>query len=107
MTTFLCLTTLLFAQLRDPVLSFRASAEQEREVVAKLPGDLAAKLPKGRLTQEQGQNVLRVALVDDDTEQACAAARRSSSSSPSWTTRARSSSIPGCSMKSGTTPRAA
>ena len=50
MTAFLCLSTLLFAQLRDPVLSFRASADQGREIVAKLPGDLAVKLPMGRLT---------------------------------------------------------
>lgn len=70
MTAFLCLSTLLCAQFRDPVLSFRVNADQEREVVAKLPGDLAAKLPKGRLTQEQGQNVLTLALVDDDTKKA-------------------------------------
>ena len=70
MTTFLCLSTVLFAQLRDPVLSFRANADQGREVVAKLPGDLAAKLPKGRLTQEQGQKVLNLALVDDTTKKA-------------------------------------
>jgi hypothetical protein len=70
MTAFLCLSTLLFAQLRDPVLSFRVNAEQGREIVAKLPGDLAAKLPKGRLTQEQGQKVLTLALVDDDTKKA-------------------------------------
>jgi hypothetical protein len=66
MLTFLCLTTLVFAQFRDPVLSFRANKDQGREVVAKLPGDI--KLPMGRLSQEQGQKVLTLALVGDDTK---------------------------------------
>ncbi len=65
-TTILCLTLSSFAQFRDPVLSFRVNADNDREVVAKLPGDI--KLPMGRLTQEQGQKVLTLALVDDDTK---------------------------------------
>ena len=70
MTAFLCLTTLLCAQLRDPVLSFRVNADQGREVLVKIPGDVAAKLPMGRLTQEQGQKVVTIALVDDVTKKA-------------------------------------
>ena len=68
MTSFLCLSAILFAQFRDPVLSFRTNAEQGREVVAKVPGDI--QLPMGRLTQEQGQKVLTLALVDDATKKA-------------------------------------
>jgi hypothetical protein len=70
MTAFLCISVVLFGQLRDPVLSFRVNGDKEREVVAKLPGDLAATLPKGRLTPEQGQKVLTLGLIDDDTKKA-------------------------------------
>ncbi len=70
MTAFLCLSTLVLAQMRDPVLSFRTNADKGREIVAKLSGDLAGKLPKGRLTQEEGQAVLTLALVDDKTKKA-------------------------------------
>jgi hypothetical protein len=42
-------------------------------VVAKLPADAAARLPEGKLTQEQGEAWLRLSLVDDETGKAGAA----------------------------------
>jgi hypothetical protein len=50
----------------EPTLRFRALPNQGREIVARLPADIAAKLPMGKLTQEQGEAVLTVALIDPD-----------------------------------------
>ena len=63
MTAFLCLTLSLLAQPAEP-LHFHES----RRVVAQLPPELAAKLPLGKLTSEQGEAVLVVALIDDATK---------------------------------------
>jgi hypothetical protein len=65
MNAILCLMVVLgLSQTREPVLQFRAT----NEVVAHLPGDFAAKLPMGRLTQEQGEPILRVSLVAKDAK---------------------------------------
>jgi hypothetical protein len=63
MTPFLYLTLSLLAQPAEP-LRFHES----RQIVAQLPADQAAKLPLGRLTPEQGENILVVALLDDATK---------------------------------------
>ncbi|HYT91194.1 MAG TPA: hypothetical protein VEL76_20945 [Gemmataceae bacterium] len=39
-------------------------------VIAHIPADLAARIPKGKLTQDQGETWLRLALVNDKTGQA-------------------------------------
>jgi hypothetical protein len=39
-----------------------------RQLVARLPADLAAKLPAGRLTQEQGETILTLSLLPDATK---------------------------------------
>lgn len=66
MTPFLLLTLAAVGQPQDSVLRVRALPDQGREIVARLPADFAAKLPKGRLTQEQGEKVLTVVLIDPD-----------------------------------------
>ncbi len=63
MTPFLYLTLSLLAQPAEP-LRFQES----REIVAQLPAGVAARLPMGRLTQEQGEAVLIVALIAEDTK---------------------------------------
>jgi hypothetical protein len=63
MTPFLFLTLILLAQPAEP-LRFHES----RQIVAQLPAAQAAKLPLGRLTPEQGENILVVALLDDATK---------------------------------------
>jgi hypothetical protein len=51
------------AQSADPPLRFEATPTG-RHVVARLPAELAGKLPAGRLTQEQGETVLTLSLLD-------------------------------------------
>jgi hypothetical protein len=59
---------LLLAQSAPP-LRFEATPEG-RQVVARLPAEVAAKLPAGRLTQEQGEAVLTLSLLSDETKAA-------------------------------------
>jgi hypothetical protein len=66
MTAYLCFTVALLAQPAEPALRFRALPDQGREVVARLPADVAGKLPLGRLTPEQGESLLTLALLGDD-----------------------------------------
>ncbi|MBM3995044.1 MAG: hypothetical protein FJ303_12950, partial [Planctomycetes bacterium] len=61
------LTLSAFLQPDVPALRFRGSETAGREVVARLPATLAKTLPTGRLTQEQGQRILTLALVEDGT----------------------------------------
>ena len=63
MRFLLCTALLLPAQANDSPLRFEATP-LGRQVVARLPAEFAAKLPAGRLTQEQGETVLT--LVSDD-----------------------------------------
>ena len=63
----LCAGMLLFAQAADSPLRFEATPTGRR-VVARLPGDVAAKLPMGPLTQEQGETFLTLALLGDDAK---------------------------------------
>jgi len=59
-----CVGLLLFAEVTDAPLRFEPTPTGP-QVVARLPAELAGKLPAGRLTQEQGEAVLKVALVAD------------------------------------------
>ncbi|MBI2805792.1 MAG: hypothetical protein HYX68_12505 [Planctomycetes bacterium] len=54
-------------QTAEPVLFFRASGDG-KQVVARLPENAKVMLPKGRLTQEQGETLLVVSLVDEVTK---------------------------------------
>ncbi len=67
MNAFLSLSLLLVAQPQESVVRFRALPNQGREIVARLPAGF--KLPMGKLTQEQGEGILTVALVDEDSKQ--------------------------------------
>ena len=58
---------LLVGQGPNPPLRFEATSEG-RQVVARLPGELAGKLPAGKLTQEQGETVLTLVLLADNTK---------------------------------------
>src|SRR5262249_38698566 len=58
---------LLCAQGPDAPLRFEATPEG-RQVGARLPAELAGKLPVGPLTQEQGEAVLTLSLLADDTK---------------------------------------
>ena len=68
MNALLCCTVVLFAQISEAPLRFRALPGQGREIVARLPAEQAAKLPSGRLDQEQGEAVLIVALLGEDAK---------------------------------------
>ncbi|MBI1830258.1 MAG: hypothetical protein HYR84_02270 [Planctomycetes bacterium] len=68
MSAFFLLTLIALLQPEAPVLRFRGSETAGREVVARLPTDFAKTLPIGRLTQEQGENVLTLSLVSDETK---------------------------------------
>lgn len=68
MNALLSLSLLLVAQPQEPSVRFRPLANQGREVVAQLPKGF--KLPPGKLTQEDGEKVLTVALIDDATKKA-------------------------------------
>jgi hypothetical protein len=67
MRILLCAAVLLYAQGTDAPLRFEATPEG-RQVVARLPAEVAAKLPAGPLTQEQGEMVLTVALMPDNAK---------------------------------------
>lgn len=67
MNAFVCLTAFLIAQGQDAPLRFAATPTGQ-QVIATMPADAAGKLPKGRLTQEQGEAILSVALVDADSK---------------------------------------
>jgi hypothetical protein len=66
MTTLLCLTVALLGQTPEPALRFRALPDQGRAVVARLPAEIAGKVPLGRLSPEQGESLLTVSLLGDD-----------------------------------------
>src|SRR5262245_64615395 len=66
MRLLLCAALLLSAQGTDAPLRFEAT-RAGRQVVARLPAEVAAKLPAGPLTQQQGEAVLTLALLADDT----------------------------------------
>jgi hypothetical protein len=67
MRFLLCTVLLLHGQGADAPLRFEATPVG-RQVVARLPAELAGKLPAGRLTQEQGEAVLTVSLLADSTK---------------------------------------
>src|SRR5436309_15069910 len=60
----LCTAILLYAQGTDAPLRFEATPAG-RHVVARLPAEVAGKLAAGKLTQEQGETVLTLSLVED------------------------------------------
>jgi hypothetical protein len=64
MRFLLCTALLLSVQGTDAPLRFEATADGQ-QVVARLPAEVAGKLPAGPLTQQQGEAVLAVALVAD------------------------------------------
>ena len=68
MNAYLCLSLVMFGQAPESPLRFRPLPDQGRAIVAKLPAEFAAKLPSGRLTQEQGEAVLTVALLADNAK---------------------------------------
>lgn len=67
MRLLLCTGLLLSAQATDAPLRFEPTPTG-RQVVARLPAELAGKLPAGRLTQEQGEAVLTLALLAENTK---------------------------------------
>ncbi len=67
MRFLLCTALLLFARGTDAPLRFEVTPAGRR-VVARLPADVAAKLPAGPLTQRQGEAVLTLSLLTDDTK---------------------------------------
>ena len=64
MRLLLCTAMLLGAQGADAPLRFEATPAG-RHVVARLPAEVAGKLPAGKLTQEQGETILTLSLVED------------------------------------------
>src|SRR5262245_34837832 len=56
---------LLCVQPPDTPLRFETTSAG-RHVVARLPTEIAGKLPSGRLTQEQGEAILTLSLLADD-----------------------------------------
>jgi hypothetical protein len=62
MRYLLCAAILIVAQTPEAPIRFAG-----KDVVAKLPADVAAKLPAGTLTQEQGESLLAVSLLDGKT----------------------------------------
>lgn len=67
MRFFFCIILLLNAQDADSPLRFEATSMGQK-VVAHLPAEVAAQLPAGALTQEQGEAILSVALVANDAQ---------------------------------------
>lgn len=61
---FLVCTTMLLVAQADSPLRFEATPAG-RQVVARLPAEFAGTLPAGRLTQQQGETVLTLALLAD------------------------------------------
>src|SRR4051812_13193579 len=66
MRLLLCTALLLVAQADAP-LRFEMT-QGGRRVIARLPAELAGKLPAGRLTQEQGEAILTLSLLADDAK---------------------------------------
>jgi hypothetical protein len=67
MSTFFWMTLILTAQ--SPVaIRFETAADGGRQIIARLPDDVAGKLPAGRLSQEQGDAIFTVMLLPDDTK---------------------------------------
>lgn len=65
---FLLCTALLFcAQGTESPLRFETTPDGQK-VIARLPAEVAAKLPAGPLTQQQGEAVLTLAFLSDDTK---------------------------------------
>ncbi len=64
MTIFLFLSLGLLAQPGDTPLRFHETKDTH-QVIATLPAPQAAKLPAGRLTQEAGEAILSLSLLDD------------------------------------------
>src|SRR4051794_34695175 len=69
MTAFLLLTLPLLGQPAAPAVRFEPTKEGTR-VIAYLPPRFADTLGAGALKQEQGEEVLKVSLLDDDTKKA-------------------------------------
>lgn len=67
MRFFLCTALLLFAQGTDVPLRFEATPDGQR-ILARLPAEVAAGLPAGSLTQQQGEAILTLALLADDSK---------------------------------------
>src|SRR5438045_2321008 len=67
MRFLLCTALLLPAQGAGVPLRFEATPAG-RQVVARLPAEVATRLPAGPLTQQQGETVLTLALLADDTK---------------------------------------
>ena len=66
MNAFLCLTVAFFTQVSEVPLRFQTTPEHGDQVIAGLLAETAAKLPLGRLTQEQGEAIMMVSLVSED-----------------------------------------
>jgi hypothetical protein len=60
----LCAALSLFAQTADSPLRLESTPDG-RHVVARLPAEVAGKLPSGALSQEQGEGLLTLSLVGD------------------------------------------
>ncbi|MCI0682516.1 MAG: hypothetical protein L0Y71_10450 [Gemmataceae bacterium] len=67
MRLLLCTAMVVCTQSADAPLRFEKTPAG-RKVVARLPAELAGKLPAGRLTQEQGQTILTLSLLADDAK---------------------------------------
>jgi hypothetical protein len=67
MNSLLCMAVLLVVQPADVPLRFQASKDAT-QVIARLPAAHAVKLALGRLSQADGETLLRVALIDDETK---------------------------------------
>ncbi|HTU91978.1 MAG TPA: hypothetical protein VMF69_17985, partial [Gemmataceae bacterium] len=67
MRFLLCTALLLYVQGADSPLRFEATPDGRR-VIARLPAEVAGKLPAGPLTQQQGEAVLTLALLADDAK---------------------------------------
>lgn len=67
MQFLLCIASLLSAEATESPLRFESTPDGRR-VVARLPAEVAGKLPAGSLTQQQGEAVLTLALLSDDAK---------------------------------------
>src|SRR4051794_32612422 len=67
MRLLLCSALLVIAQPPTAPLRFEATPEGRR-VVARLPDEIAGRLPAGPLTQQQGEAVLTLSLLAADTK---------------------------------------
>jgi hypothetical protein len=68
MASIALLTCLVLGGDPSGGLRVRAGADPTRvEVIARIPADLSARIPAGKLTQEQGEAWLRLTILDSDT----------------------------------------